>query len=86
MRACVTGAADFIGRALVRRLLRGDVSVRALVEPSEHAGKLENMAVELTSTNLADRDLVGEVLDSADILYHTAETNWMQLKIFSRRA
>lgn len=75
MRACVTGAADFIGRALVRRLLRGDVSVRALVEPSEHAGKLENMAVELTSTNLADRDSVGEVLDSADILYHTAETN-----------
>ena len=75
MRACVTGAADLVGRALVRRLLRSGLSVRALVEPSEHADNLRAMGIELASANLANRDSVEEVLNGTDVLYHTAETN-----------
>jgi len=47
MRACVTGAADFIGRALVRRLLRRGLSVRALLQPSEHANNLRTLGIEI---------------------------------------
>lgn len=75
MRACVTGATNFIGRALARRLLAGGRSVRALVEPSEHADNLRALGVELASANLEDRDSVEEVLNGTDVLYHTAETN-----------
>lgn len=75
MRACVTGAADFIGGALVRRLLRSGLSVRALVEPSERADNLRAMGIELASANLADRDSVEQALDRTDVLYHTAQTN-----------
>lgn len=75
MRACVTGAANSIGRALVPRLLRSGLSVRALVEPSEHADDLRAMGIELASANLANRDSVEDVLNGTDVLYHAAETN-----------
>jgi nucleoside-diphosphate-sugar epimerase len=75
MRACVTGATGFIGGALVRCLLRGGVSVRALVQPSEHADNLRAMAVELASADLANRDSIEEGLDETDVAYHTAETD-----------
>ncbi len=75
MRACVTGAAGFIGEALVRRLLRGGLSVRALVEPSEHADNLRAMGIELASASLANRDSVEEALNGTDVLFHTAETS-----------
>ena len=75
MRACVTGAAGLVGRALVHRLLRCGLSVRALVESSGRADSLAAMGVDLASTNLADRGSVEEALSGADVLYHTAETN-----------
>jgi nucleoside-diphosphate-sugar epimerase len=64
-----------MGRALVRRLHRSGLSVRALVEPSERADELGTMGSEIASTNLADRDSIEEALNGADVLYHTAETN-----------
>jgi nucleoside-diphosphate-sugar epimerase len=75
MRACITGAADFVGGALVRRLLRSGLSVRALLEPSEHADNLRSMGIELVSASLANRDSVEEVLSGTDVVYHTADTN-----------
>jgi nucleoside-diphosphate-sugar epimerase len=78
MRACVTGATGFVGRALVRRLLRSGLSVRALVDSSEHADNLRAMGIELASANLANRDSVEEVLNGTDILYHTADTNLVE--------
>lgn len=75
MRACVTGAVTLIGRALVRRLLRSGVSVRALVEAPEHAERLKAPGLESAITNLADRDSIGAALDGVDVMYHTAEVN-----------
>jgi len=75
MRACVTGAAGFVGRALVRRLLRGGASVRALVQPWEHADNLRAIGVELATTNLAHRDSIEEGLDDTDVVYHTPATD-----------
>lgn len=75
MRACVTGAAGFVGEALVRRLLRGGLSVRALVEPSEHADNLKAMGIELANASLANRGSIEEALNSTDVLFHTAETS-----------
>jgi nucleoside-diphosphate-sugar epimerase len=75
MRACVTGAANLIGRALVRRLLRGGVSVRALVELPEHAERLGAPGLESALANLADRDAIESALDGTDVMYHTAEAN-----------
>jgi len=71
MRACVTGGTYFVGRALVRRLLRDGVSVRVLVEPSEHPDKI---GVEFASVNLTDKESIAGALEDVDVLYHTAET------------
>lgn len=58
----------------MRSLLREGVSVRVLVEPSEHADELEKMGVELAGVDLADKDSVVGALDGVDVLYHIAET------------
>ena len=75
MRACVTGPANFIGRALVRRLIQNGFGVCAFVKPSEHADNLRAIGAELASANLADRDCVEHELNGADVVYHTAETS-----------
>ena len=63
-----------MGRALVLRLLRDGVSVRALVDSSVHADKPGETGVELASVNLADKESIVAALDGVDVLYHTAET------------
>jgi nucleoside-diphosphate-sugar epimerase len=75
MRACVTGATGFIGRALVRRLLGSGLSVRALVESSKYAGPLKAMPIEVASADLENRDSVEQALNNTDVLYHTAEAS-----------
>jgi len=72
MRVWVTGATGFIGAALVRRLLRAGVSVRALARPSARADELEARGVAVVRGDLRDREAIERAVEGAEVVYHTA--------------
>ena len=72
MRVCVTGATGFIGGALVRRLLRAGVSVRALARPSARADELEARGIAVVRGDLRDREAIARAVEGAEVVYHTA--------------
>ncbi len=72
MRVVVTGAAGFIGRALVRQLAaRGD-RVIALVRDPESASHIAAPAVEIIASDLSDVGALTELVRGADGLIHAA--------------
>jgi len=68
----VTGAAGFIGSAVVRKLVQRGLAVRAVLEPGANAQNLDGLAVERVAADV--RDHVGRVraLKGAHALYHLA--------------
>jgi nucleoside-diphosphate-sugar epimerase len=71
MRALVTGAGGFLGRALVRTLVaRGD-EVRALVR-SEPDAPLEGAGVELIRGDALDAGTVRAAVRGCDLVFHLA--------------
>ena len=79
MIALVTGANGFLGRELVRRLLRQQVAVRCLVRPSsdvaelhQHAGPAQRGQLEIHRGNLERLDRCADVLDGSDVVFHLA--------------
>lgn len=71
MRALVTGAGGFLGRALVRALVaRGD-EVRALVR-SEPDVPLEGVGVEVIRGDALDADVVRSAVRGCDLVFHLA--------------
>jgi nucleoside-diphosphate-sugar epimerase len=71
MRALVTGAGGFLGRALVRALVaRGD-EVRALVR-SEPDEPLEGPGVEVIRGDALDADALRGAVRGCDVLFHLA--------------
>ncbi len=75
MRALVTGAAGFLGRELVARLLsQGDGVVRCLVRPGHDTAVLEKhgTSVEIVRGNMTSRPDVQAALQDVDVVYHLA--------------
>ena len=68
----VTGAAGFIGSAVVRALLARKAEVVALVEPKADVGNLEGLAVEQIAVDVRDADTVTKTCGSARFIFHLA--------------
>jgi dihydroflavonol-4-reductase len=68
----VTGAAGFIGSAVVRALLRRGERVRAVIEPGGDASALADLEVEHVSADVRDHEAMLRALAGADALYHLA--------------
>src|SRR5437762_2464625 len=74
MKTLVTGAAGFIGSAVVRRLLARGRDVRVLLEPGlrPRVDLLAGLDVERTTGDVLDRQAVDRALQGCDVLYHLA--------------
>ena len=70
----VTGAAGFIGSAVVRRLVARGRKVRALIEPNTSAKNLEALddQIERVSVDICDQVAMRRALQGCDTLYHLA--------------
>jgi len=72
MKTLVTGAAGFIGSAVVRGLLDRSRDVRALVEPGASARNLDGLDVEIVEADIRDRDAVRAAMTGVSVVYHLA--------------
>lgn len=72
MTAAVTGAAGFVGSAVVRVLLRAGRPVRAIVEPGADARSLDGLAVDLAACDVRDGAGMARALEGCDMLFHLA--------------
>lgn len=77
MQVLITGGAGFIGSHLAERLVRDGHTVTALDDLS--TGRMSNLATLQTTNQLRfvegsvlDRDLVQELVDGADVVFHLA--------------
>ncbi len=68
----VTGAAGFIGSAIVRALLARGARVRALLEPGGSAANLEDLELEVLPVDIREPDALGPTLEGARFVMHTA--------------
>lgn len=71
-RVAVTGAAGFIGSAVVRQLLQRGAQVVAVVEPSGDLRNLEGLDVELQPADVRDAASVRRALGGCRFVFHTA--------------
>lgn len=71
-RVAVTGAAGFIGSAIVRALLERGAAVVALVEPEGSTSNLEGLDLELAPVDVRDADGVRDAIKGARAVIHTA--------------
>ncbi len=71
-RALVTGAAGFVGSALVRALVREHVAVRALVRSGSRSWTLDGLPVERVIGDLRDPACRRRILEGVDVLFHVA--------------
>ena len=70
MLVAMTGATGYVGSAIVRKLLRRDHDVRALVRRPDRAGFLQDLGVELVGGDLADQDALRRLVDGAGAVVH----------------
>lgn len=71
-RIAVTGAAGFIGSAIVRRLIERNSSVVAVVEPGGDDHNLDGLDVERVTADIRDRTRLAEIAKGCRYLFHTA--------------
>ena len=72
MTTLVTGAAGFVGSAVVRALLAAGDSVRALVRPGSDLRNLDGLTIELATGDLRDPASLMRALSGCSTLYHVA--------------
>jgi dihydroflavonol-4-reductase len=71
-RVVVTGAAGFIGSAVVRALLARGAEVLALVEPGGDERNLAGLEVERRTLDIRDGDALGAAFEGARFVFHLA--------------
>jgi dihydroflavonol-4-reductase len=71
-RVVVTGAAGFIGSAVVRALLARDVEVVALLEPGAPAANLDELDVERREVDITKERQLDGVFEGARFCFHLA--------------
>jgi dihydroflavonol-4-reductase len=72
MTALVTGAAGFVGSAVVRQLLERGETVRAFVRPSSDLRNLKDLKIEILRGDLTDRRSIDQAVKGCDSLFHVA--------------
>ena len=70
--AMVTGAAGFVGRAVVEELIGAGYSVRALCKPSTDTRPLENLQVEIVRGDIVNEDDCLTACKGIDTVFHIA--------------
>ncbi|MHB1710267.1 MAG: hopanoid-associated sugar epimerase [Acidimicrobiales bacterium] len=71
-RVVVTGAAGFIGSAVVRELVARQAHVVAVVEPGGDARNLDGLEVERTTADIRDGEALGKAIDGSRTVFHLA--------------
>lgn len=72
MKAFVTGGTGFIGRPLIRKLLKRGYDVTALVRSEEAATGLAELGAELVPGDILDVASMREGMSGSDIVFHLA--------------
>ena len=72
MKTLITGAAGFVGSAVLRELLKKGHKVKALVRQSSVLDNLKNLDVEIVCGDLKDRDSLKKSLKDCKYLFHVA--------------
>src|SRR5262245_26623025 len=71
-KVLVTGANGFIGSALVRRLLRDGVEVRALCRTQDKGKALAEAGAEIVGGNILDTRCLRRYVPGCDTIFHLA--------------
>ncbi len=71
-RVVVTGAAGFIGSAVVRALLARNAKVVALNEPGGDVRNLQDVGVDVIEVDVRDGEAVARACDGARFIFHLA--------------
>jgi dihydroflavonol-4-reductase len=72
MKTFITGATGFVGSAVLRRLLKEDHTVVALVRASSDKSNLAGLPVEIITGDLTDPDSFAAALGGCDCVFHVA--------------
>ena len=72
MKTLITGAAGFVGAAVLRELLKKGHKVKALVRQSSVLDNLKNLDVEIVHGDLKDKDSLKRCLKDCKYLFHVA--------------
>ncbi len=72
MTALLTGASGFVGAAVLRRLLRADMPVRALLRRGSPRTLLAGLPVAAVTGDLTDADSLREAVRGCRALFHVA--------------
>jgi len=70
MKIGVTGASGFVGGNLVRRLLRGDYQIRALVHENHEA--LDGLDIEVVKGDILQLNTLDDFCKDLDVVFHLA--------------
>ena len=70
MKTLITGAAGFVGAAVLRELLKKGHKVKALVRKSSVLDNLKNLDVEIIYGDLKNRDSLKRCLKNCKYLFH----------------
>jgi NADH dehydrogenase len=76
----VTGAFSFTGRAIARRLIAGERSVKTLTNHPQRPGA-EEMKIDVAPLQFVDRAALVESLRGADVLYNTYWVRFRQPRL-----
>jgi len=71
-RVVVTGATGFVGREVVRRLVKSGYDVRALVRPQSQTEDMEQLGVELAYGDVRDQESLRAAFEGASMVIHLA--------------
>ena len=72
MKTLITGAAGFVGAAVLRELLKKGHKVKALVRQSSVLDNLKNLDVEIVQGDLKDRDSLKRCIKDCKYLFNVA--------------